>query len=177
MMQALMVLSKSRSGRNASVTDTDIAVGLHSGFRSMEWISTIPPLFFVVGFKVYLKRKFQSSFHFYIPTQEELRNVTIHGRSDIKGKRLESRFGHPSLHAELFTPMVHAKMIPLLREFYKGKVTEETDKTKVNEYGGHSAHAQVLEGITIAAIEQVRLPLPYAVHQFFNLWNAERPGV
>jgi len=50
--------------------------------------------------------------------------------------------------------MLHAKMMPLLSQVYKGKISE--DKAKLNEYGGANLDAQVVEGIKIAAIEQVR---------------------
>ena len=90
-----------------------------------------------------------------MPTEDELKLAKVHSeRADVKGQRLEHRFGHPALHVELFTPMLHAKMMPLLSQVYKGKISE--DKAKLNEYGGANLDAQVVEGIKIAAIEQVR---------------------
>ncbi|KAK1234247.1 hypothetical protein PQX77_002554 [Marasmius sp. AFHP31] len=149
LMQALMVLT----------------IGLQYNFKSYQWLVTTPPLIAVLVFKFFLKRKFQTSFHFFIPTEDELRNAHIHGRSDISGRRLESRFEHPALQAELFTPMVHAKMIPLLRQVYPGKITEEKTRTNLNEYGGQKANAQVIEGITLAAIEQSDLAYDPILYQ------------
>lgn len=77
------------------------------------------------------------------------------GRGDVKGHRLENRFGHPALHAELFTPMLHADMLPLLRGVYGGAVTEDKTTTKLKEYGGQRVDAQVIDGLKIAAVAQV----------------------
>ena len=50
--------------------------------------------------------------------------------------------------------MLHAKMMPLLAQVYKGKIGKQD--TKLKEYGGQKMEAQVVEGgIKIAAIEQV----------------------
>jgi hypothetical protein len=54
----------------------------------------------------------------------------------------------------LFTPMLHAKMMPLLSQVYHGKIGR--DEAKLNEYGGQKLEAQVVPGgIKIAAISQV----------------------
>ena len=75
-------------------------------------------------FKVYTNRVFDRPFRYYVPTEDELRQAKVHSqRADMSGNRLEKRFGHPALHAELFTPMLHAKMMPLLSEVYKGKIS------------------------------------------------------
>lgn len=76
-------------------------------------------------------------------------------RADARGNRLEKRFGHPALHADLFTPMLHAKMMPLLSQVYRGKIGR--DQAKLDEYGGQKMEAHLVEGgIKIAAIDQVR---------------------
>ena len=49
--------------------------------------------------------------------------------------------------------MLHAKMMPLLNQVYSGKIGR--DEAKLNEYGGQAMQAQVVEGIKIAAIDQV----------------------
>ncbi|KAK0460943.1 DUF221-domain-containing protein [Desarmillaria tabescens] len=137
MMQALLVLT----------------IGLQYKFKSFQWLSTIPPIFIIIVFKWYLIYKFDNAFRYYAPTQEDLRNTKVHSsRGDIKGHRLQHRYGHPALTAELFTPMVHAKMMPLLKEVYKGKVTLADTTAKLNEYGGQNVQAQVFEGIKIAAV-------------------------
>lgn len=54
---------------------------------------------------------------------------------------------------ELFTPMLHAKMMPLLSQVYTGKINN--DKTKLDEYGGQKVDAQIVPGgIRIAGISQ-----------------------
>ncbi len=74
---------------------------------------------------------------------------------DKRGNPLGKLFGHPALHAELFTPMVHAKMMSLLPQVYHGRI--QKDDVTLAEYGGTKADAQVIPGgIKIAAIQQVR---------------------
>jgi hypothetical protein len=50
--------------------------------------------------------------------------------------------------------MLHAKMMPLLKEVYKGKIIDEAE-AKLKEFGGQRIGTQVVEGITIAAVDQV----------------------
>ncbi|KAG6335495.1 hypothetical protein ID866_3602 [Astraeus odoratus] len=132
-----------------------LTIGLQYGFKSFFWLSTVPPILFVVAFKVWLDKTFYQQFFYYNPTEEELRRAQVHSSSaDASGHRLERRFGHPALHADLFTPMLHAKMMPLLQEVYKGKI--DADKARLDEYGGRKVDAQVIEGgIKFAGIEQV----------------------
>jgi hypothetical protein len=86
-------------------------------------------------------------------------------RADNTGHRLEKRFGHPALYADLFTPMLHAKMVPLLAEVYKGRLGEST-KAKLDEYGGQRLSAQIVEGgVKIAAIDQANLEYDLALYQ------------
>jgi len=100
---------------------------------------------------------FARPFRYYVPTEAELRNAQVHSqRGDVKRHRLEKRFGHPALHAELFTPMLHANMTPLLAQVYSGRLGSE--QTKLGEYGGQHMAASVLPGgIRIAAIDQNHL--------------------
>jgi calcium permeable stress-gated cation channel len=132
------------------------AIGLQYQFRSLQWLATIPPVLFVLGFKVFCSVHFDRPFRYYFPTEEELRVAKVHSeRADVKGHRLEKRFGHPALSAELFTPMLHARMMPLLSQVYRGKIDDTS--AKLNEYGGEKRQAQVVPGgILIAGVDQVR---------------------
>lgn len=115
-------------------------------------MSTIPPILFILIFKIYLSRAFNAAFNYYIPTQQELLDAHVHSqRADNSGNRLEKRFGHPALYQELFTPMVHANMTGLLPDVYKGKIGNTSAKLD-----GARVDAAVVAGIKIAAIEQVR---------------------
>lgn len=49
----------------------------------------------------------------YEPTDQETSEATIH-HADARKHRLEKRFGHPSLHEDLFTPMLHKNIQHLL---------------------------------------------------------------
>lgn len=175
LMHALMVLSKpspyshSLLRSNAQYRRILPAIGLQYGWRSFAWIATIPPFFIVLLFKIYIDRVFVKRFRYYVPTEQELLEAKVHSaRADSKGNRLEKRFGHPALHADLFTPMLHAKLMPLLAEVYKGKLNNKT--TKLDEYGGQAMDAQVLPGgLTIAAINQVR---PFSFHYVVQVGDA-----
>lgn len=129
------------------------------------WVSTVPPILLVVVFKIWLDRTFYDKFMYYIPSESELHQAKIHSsRADDSRNRLEKRFGHPALHKELFTPMLHAKMMPLLADVYKGKIGN--DKARLDEYGGQKADARVIEGgLRIAGIEQRDLEYDPALYR------------
>jgi hypothetical protein len=111
----------------------------------------IPPILMIIVFKVYMNPKFSKNFYYYLPDQEELRTAHIHStRADSVKQRLANRFGHPSLHAELFTPMVHADQMQLLRQIYAGKIEEGSEEAKVRD-----SNVEVLGGLRIAAVQQV----------------------
>lgn len=146
LMQALMILT----------------IGLQYKFRSLQWLSTVPPVLLVVGFKIYINRVFLPAFHFYMPTEEEIRLAKVHSeRADNRSNKLEKRFGHPVLVTELFTPMLHANMMPLLSQVYHGKLGQ--DEAKLN---GQKLEAQVVPGgIKIAAITQNDLEYDPALYR------------
>jgi len=149
LMQALMLLT----------------MGLQYGWKSFAWVAGIPPFVIVVLFKVYIDRNFARPFRYYVPTEAELRNAQVHSqRGDIKGNRLEKRFGHPALHKELFTPMLHANMMPLLAQVYSGRLNSE--QTKLREYGGQQMDARVLPGgVRIAGINESALEYDLALYR------------
>ncbi|KAF8622662.1 hypothetical protein AX15_006773 [Amanita polypyramis BW_CC] len=148
LMQALMILT----------------IGLQYKFSSLQWLSTLPPILIVFAYKIYINRVYLPAFHWFIPSEEELRAAHVHSAlADARSHRLERRFNHPALHSELFTPMLHSKMMPLLSQVYSGKIGR--DQARLNEYGGQKLEAQVLPGgIKIAGIDQADLeydPLLY----------------
>lgn len=132
-----------------------LAIGLQLGFGSFKWVATLPPLIALFVFKMYIKKAFADEYYLYRPTPEEIANARIHSeQADTKAQRLEKRFGHPALHMELFTPMVHAKHAHLLAEVYHGRL--ESSETRMNEFGGAKMETTVAPGgIKIAGIEQV----------------------
>ncbi|KAF9451515.1 DUF221-domain-containing protein [Macrolepiota fuliginosa MF-IS2] len=142
-----------------------LTIGLQYRFSSFQWVSTVPPMLIVLAYKIYINRTFMAQFRYFSPTEEELRQAKVHSeRADNKGNRLEKRFGHPALHMELFTPMLHAKMMPLLSQVYSGKIN--SDKAKLEEYGGQRMDAHIVPGgIKIAAISQHDLEYDPALYQ------------
>jgi hypothetical protein len=147
------------------LTIISLAIGLQYGWKSFAWVAGIPPFIIVILFKVYINRVFARPFRYYVPTEAEVRNAQVHStRGDIKGNRLGKRFGHPALHAKLFTPMLHANMMPLLAQVYRGRI--DTEQTKLGEYGEQQADARVLPGgIRIAGIDQSDLEYDPALYQ------------
>jgi len=142
-----------------------LTIGLQYRFRSLQWLSTIPPILFIVAFKIYIDRVHLPAFQYYIPTEEEIKVARVHSeRADTRGNRLERRFGHPALQADLFTPMLHAKMMPLLSQVYHGNLGKE--EAKLKEYGGQKMEAQIVPGgIKIAAVSQNDLEYDPALYQ------------
>lgn len=149
LMQSLMILT----------------IGLQKGFTTYIWVSAVPPILFVVAFKIYINRTFLPVFNYFTPTQEEIRRAHVHSeRADHKGNKLSKRFGHPALHAELFTPMLQAELMPLLSQVYSGRI--EQDKAVLNEYGGQNMAAHIVPGgIKIAAINQADLEYDPIMYQ------------
>ncbi|CDR88683.1 uncharacterized protein SPSC_05515 [Sporisorium scitamineum] len=115
-------------------------------------IAALPPILMLIAFKIYCRRTFDSRFDWYIPNEAEIAASKIHG-GDARHNRLQRRFGHPTLHSKLFTPMVHAKVKHLLPQVYKGRLdtgTAVVDGRKVET-------EQVAGGLKIAAIEEDQL--------------------
>ncbi|KAJ7072663.1 hypothetical protein C8F01DRAFT_1104858 [Mycena amicta] len=129
-----------------------LTIGLQYGWTTFTWVATLPPILIIAIFKFYITRTFDNAFRYYIPTPDELAAAKIHSeRADARANKLEKRFGHPALHADLFTPMLHANMMGLLSQVYQGKIAR--DHAKLDEYGGQKMEAQVVQGIKIAAID------------------------
>ncbi|KAG9055422.1 hypothetical protein FS842_002232 [Serendipita sp. 407] len=142
-----------------------LTIGLTHGWRSYYWVSCLPPLLLVAGCKVWFARTFMRRFRYYIPTDQEIANAVVHsGKADNTGNRLERRFGHPALHADLFTPLLHKKMMPLLAEVYNGRLG--TDSATMEEYGGKKMQAQIAPGgIKIAGVDEKQLEDELAMYQ------------
>lgn len=132
------------------------AIGLQLGWATYQWTVAIPPMLMIVALKIYVNRVFLRQFRGFNPSDTDIANCKVHSeRSDRTGNRLANRFGHPALHAELFTPLLHATMAKLLPEVYKGRLAKED--AKLTEYGGAKLATQITpEGVRIATIEQVR---------------------
>jgi len=135
------------------------------GWDTYYWVACTPPLFAILICKVWWDRIFHPRFTYYIPRDKEMAEAIVHSqRADNQGNHLEKRFGHPALHADLFTPMLHAKMMPLLAQVYHGRL--EHDTTTMGEYGGQKMEAQIAPGgIRIAAIEQSDLEYDLALYR------------
>lgn len=130
-------------------------MGLQFGWRNLHWVSALPPIVIIGIFKIYISRSYGTPSRYYSPTPAELSAAkTFSERQDGKSNRLSRRFGHPALHAELFTPMLHANMMPLLDQVFAGKLSNT--KMKMSEMGGQKMDTTVVQGgIKIAGIAEV----------------------
>ncbi|KAG9000852.1 hypothetical protein FRB94_005130 [Tulasnella sp. JGI-2019a] len=139
-----------------------LTIGLKMTWRSWYWVSCLPPALIVVIFKIAVLRRYEQQFRFWIPTSREIAEAKMH--NDNKSGKLERRFGHPALHADLFTPMLHAKMMPSLSKVYEGRLGHE--RTAMAEYDGQKMETQIAPGgIRIAGIEEADLAYNLAQYQ------------
>ncbi len=115
-------------------------------------IAALPPILMLIAFKIYCRTTFDRRFDWYIPNEAEIAASKIHG-GDKRHNRQQRRFGHPTLHSKLFTPMVHAKVKHLLPQVYKGRI--DTGVAMVD--GRKVETEQVAGGLKIAAIEEDQL--------------------
>ncbi|PWN22893.1 DUF221-domain-containing protein [Microstroma glucosiphilum] len=124
-----------------------LAVALEQHY---EAFACLPPVLIVVGFKIYCRRVFDREYDWYIPDANEISKLKAH-TGDASHKRLARRFGHPSLHQKLFTPMVHAKIKHLLPKVYQGRL----DDVGMQDVDGFKADVEELNGgLKIAAVEE-----------------------
>lgn len=110
----------------------------------------LPPILIVVIFKIYCRIAFDRQFDWYIPDAAEIAQLKTH-TGDASHHRLARRFGHPSLHQKLFTPLVHAKVKHLLPQVYSGRLDEH------DSYGDSPSKSGVLAGpggLQIKAVEE-----------------------
>lgn len=90
-----------------------LAVGLDQTW--IQAIASIPPILFVIGFKIYLHKTFDERFQWYIPSEQEIAQSKVHV-GDVRHNRLQRRFGHPTLHQQLFTPSKSARCATAKRD-------------------------------------------------------------
>lgn len=118
--------------------------------RAWKAFACLPPILFVLVFKIYCRRAFDRQFDWYIPDASELGKMKMH-TGDASHHRLARRFGQPSLHQKLFTPMVHAKVKHLLPQVYQGRLEDQG----VHDVDGRKADVEeVTGGLKIAAVDE-----------------------
>ena len=121
--------------------------------RIVKAVVSVPPIALVIIFKGYCRARFDRQFDWYIPEGPEIASCKIHG-GDVRHHRLQRRFGHPSLHQKLFTPMVHAKVKHLLPQVYRGRLEQAGT---MNIDGRKVEAEEVMGGLKIAAVEEDQL--------------------
>ena len=119
----------------------------------------------VLVFKIVLSRTFDDRYTWYMPSDVEVVNATVH-RSDARKGRLHKRFGNPALTDDLFTPMIHKESQYLLPQIYRGRMAEddyisayETDKGPATNVAGNITQTG---GITFQAVAPENLEMSRA---------------
>lgn len=108
---------------------TFLAIGLRYNFAPIQSLLMVPSILAILIFKLYTHCVYLRSFRFFIPRAEEFASIASYSENaDVMSNKLLRRFGHPALHAELFTPLLHQKMMPLLKEVYSGRISENEDE-------------------------------------------------
>ncbi|KAF8911479.1 hypothetical protein CPB84DRAFT_1841987 [Gymnopilus junonius] len=104
-----------------------LTIALQVPFKSLQFIASVPPLLFLLGFKYYIKKRFSNDFQYYIPSFEELSRSIVHFEDpDTEGTKLRDRYGHPALRVDLMSPMVHSRTLRMLRRIYGGGTRNRT---------------------------------------------------
>lgn len=143
------------------------AIGLQSEFKSLQFLATIPPLLFLLLFKHYINKRFANDFQYYIPIFNELSRSIVHSEdADISANKLEERYRHPALQADLFTPMVHSRLMTSLRRITRGKSSNRRngDLTRTMDVkSGAKASPdaepddEVVEGVKFTPVNEVSI--------------------
>ena len=122
-------------------------------FKSLQLVAATPPLAFTLLFKHYLNQRFANDFQYYLPRYEETtRAMEYSEEADMAGRKLEIRYDHPALNADLFTPLVHAKDMPSLHRLLKGK-HKEMDLTR--EIEGTTESMRIDDGVHVIPVHDV----------------------
>ncbi|KAF9451505.1 DUF221-domain-containing protein [Macrolepiota fuliginosa MF-IS2] len=142
-----------------------LTIGLQYNFALKQTLLTVPSVLIILGFKVYIHRVYLRRFRFFIPNEQDFASIASYSANvDMMSQKLERRFEHPALHAELFTPMLHQKMMPLLREVYRGRIEEEEEKPFIHHQssfgsGFRSIPAPLSPGFKLGVAAQVMLDI------------------
>lgn len=120
-----------------------IVVGLYQSW--VEAVSCIPPVLFVIAFRVYCHFKLEPKFMWYTPSAMDLARTKVHVH-DADRQRLMRQFGHPFLHEPLLTPIVHASMMNNLSDIYEGPVESSSVLTELDSEGVTSKENDIMLG-------------------------------
>lgn len=102
-----------------------------------------------------------------MPIFNELSRSTVHSEdADISANKLEERYRNPALQADLFTPMIHSRLMLSLRRIYKGKgsARRKGDLTRaIDTKSGFKASSdadpdgEVVEGVKFTPVNEVSI--------------------
>ncbi|WFC96856.1 hypothetical protein MBRA1_003519 [Malassezia brasiliensis] len=96
-----------------------IVIGINQSW--IKAVSCIPPVLFVVAFRIYCRVKLEPQFLWYTPTAMDLAMTKVHVQDAAK-QRLARQFGHPFLHDPLLVPIVFADVVDRAKEIFPGQV-------------------------------------------------------
>ncbi|WFD06185.1 hypothetical protein MVES1_001527 [Malassezia vespertilionis] len=105
-----------------------VIIGIAVGFKQswVKAVACVPPVLFVIAFRLYCHFQLEPKFLWYDPAPMELARL----QTPIKGsdkERLARQFGHPFLHDPLWTPVVYSDMLLASRSAYTGRVQSDYD--------------------------------------------------
>ncbi|CAG8691890.1 312_t:CDS:2, partial [Dentiscutata heterogama] len=118
----------------------------------IQSIVVLPLPFLTILFKIICNRRFDQKIRYYTPTETYLENV-MNEKKDLDHlyEKVSTRFDHPSLTAEIITPMVHSNAKDALSKVYHGRMSE----TKVSRRGTIKSMSMFFEGNNALKIQTV----------------------
>lgn len=161
-----------------------LALWAHGDGLHTEAYTIIPLPLIMLGFKLYCKRNFDNSIHYYA-TRHMHRDpeATCSGTFDKKRDRLTTRFGHPALYRPLIKPMIHAKARIALASVYRGHLDDRSlfgsnDAASVSGYSDTYAlndmrqssptHGSISPGFEIVSENRLDFTFYQNRHEFSN---------
>lgn len=116
-----------------------LVVGLKVSDATDQWdmwswikaIACLPPCLIVIAFKLYCHVYLDKVFRWYDPSPLDL-SYSAAPAPDVE-PHLERQFGHPFLHDPLWTPIVEAEYMPMVKRVYSGAVQSSRHKDRTLE--------------------------------------------
>ncbi|KAF0442744.1 DUF221-domain-containing protein [Gigaspora margarita] len=117
----------------------------------IQSITLLPLPFFTIFFKIICHRRFDQKIHYYTPSETCLEDLKNESKLEYIHEKVSTRFDHPSLTAEIITPMVHSNAKDALSKIYHGRVSE----TKVSRRGTIKSLSMIGDGDNALKIQTV----------------------
>lgn len=128
-----------------------LVVGLKVSNATDQWdmwswvkaIACLPPCLIVIAFKLYCHVYLDKAFRWYDPSPFDIANSAAPA-PDLE-PHLERQFGHPFLHDTLWTPIVAAEYMPMVKRVYNGAVQSSRHKDRILERPRYSSASDLVD--------------------------------